>query len=127
MHNPEAMTPADLRERTTAFAVEVVTFCRQLRQKPEARNIADQISNSSTSTAANYRAACRARSHREFISKIAIAVEEADESVGWLEVITRAGLASGAEPEGLLREGQEILAILAASRRTAEANRPARG
>jgi four helix bundle protein len=120
------MTPEDLKERTTAFAVEAVKFCCHLRLKPEARHIADQLNDSSTSTAANYRAACRARSHREFVSKIAVAVEEADESVGWLEVITRAGLASGEQPDGLLREGREILAILAASRKTAEGNGPPR-
>jgi len=75
----------------------------------------------STSAASNYRAACRARSHREFISKIAVAVEEADESVGWFEVIIRAGLATGEIPTAIHREASELLAILAASRRTAEA------
>src|SRR5215831_7794647 len=115
------MTPQELKERTTAFAVEVVKFCRELRRFPEARHIADQLTDSATSTASNYRAACRARSHREFISKIAVAVEEADESVGWFEVIIRAGLATGEIPTSLHREAGELLAILAASRRTAEA------
>lgn len=113
------MTPQELKDRTTEFAVNVVKFCRELRRLPEARQIADQLVDSATSTASNYRAACRARSHREFISKIAVAVEEADESVGWFEIITRAGLATGADAGTLRGEAEEILAILAASRRTA--------
>jgi len=124
------MTPEELKERTTAFAVEVVKFCRELRKLPEARITADQLSDSAQATMANYRAACRARSHREFISKIAVAVEEADESVGWLAVVARAQLASGPQVDTLSREANEILAILAASRRTAERRRtqePAHG
>jgi len=117
------MTPQELRDRTEDFAVAVVIFCRDLRREPGARDIADQLSDSATSTSSNYRAACRARSHREFISKLAIAVEEADESVGWFRTIIKAGLASGDGVEALKREASEIVAILAASRRTAEANR----
>jgi len=62
------MTPEELKERTTAFAVEVVKSCRHLRERPEARSTAVQLSDSAQSTASNYRAACRARSHREFVS-----------------------------------------------------------
>ena len=114
------MTPEDLKERTTAFAVEVVKFCRQLRERPEARSTAGQLSDSAQSTASNYRAACRARSHREFISKISVAVEEADETVGWLEILRRAELATDQATGALRREAGELLAILAASKRTAE-------
>jgi four helix bundle protein len=64
--------------------------------------------------------ACRARSHREFVSKLGIAVEEADETVGWLDIIIRAELRTDAAPRALLREAGEVLAILAASRRTAQ-------
>jgi four helix bundle protein len=78
------VTPDELRERTTNFAAEIVKFARRLRRKPEARNIADQMSDSATAVAANYRAVTRARSKREFISKLAVCVEEADETVGWL-------------------------------------------
>ncbi len=122
------MTPEELKERTTAFAVEVIKFCRQLRERPEARSTAAQLSDSAQSTASNYRAACRARSHREFISKISVAVEEADETVGWLEIVRRAELAPTNAADVLRREASEILAILAASRRTAEkrANRSGR-
>ena len=114
------MTAEELKERTTAFAVGVVKFCRQLRERPEARSRAAQLSDSAQSTASNYRAACRARSHREFTSKISVAVEEADETVGWLEIVRRAELATDEATGGLRREASEILAILAASKRTAE-------
>ena len=89
------MTPEDLKRRITDFAVSVVAFCAELRKKPEGRNIADQLSASATATAANYRSACRARSHKEFISRIAVSVEEADESAGWLEIADGANLAPG--------------------------------
>jgi four helix bundle protein len=115
------VTPAELKERTTWFAVEVVKFCVQLRKQPEARHIADQLSDSATATAANYRSACRARSHREFVSKLGIALEEADESVGWLDIIIRAELTPDQKPASLIGEANQILAILAASRRTAQA------
>jgi len=114
------VTPEELKERLTDFAVAVVKFCRVLRQAPEARSIAGQLSDSATAVASNYRAACRARSRREFISRLAVSVEEADESVGWFQVILKAGLASGGEVTELFQESQEILAILAASRRTAQ-------
>ncbi len=113
------MTPEELKERLTTYAVECVTFCVELRKKPEARQIADHLSASSTSTAANYRSACRARSRREFVSKIGTALEEADESVGWLEIIVRSGLADAERAVALRHEASEVLAILAASRRTA--------
>src|SRR5262245_18750620 len=117
------MTPNELRERTTTFSVGVVRLCRQLRARPEARNIADQLSAAATAIAANYRSAARARSKREFVSKLAVAVEEADETVGWLEIVTRSEIARGAEVEDLLREARELVAILAASRKTAQASR----
>ena len=75
-----------------------------------------------TSMAMNYRAANRARTRREFIAKLGIVVEEADETVGWLELIVRSDLASGDELEWLLKEARELVAIFAASYRTAKAN-----
>lgn len=81
------MTPEELRARLTAFAIAVTRFCKPVFSTPELRNIADQLGRSATSIASNYRVACRARSRREFISKIGIALEEADEAVGWLEVL----------------------------------------
>ena len=71
------------------------------------------------SMAANYRAVCRARSKAEFVAKIGVVVEEADETVFWLEVITESRLVDGARVAPLLKEGNELLAIFAASQRTA--------
>ena len=116
------MTPEELRERLTAWAVHVVTRCRELRERPEARHLADQLLASATSAAANYRAASRARSRREFVSKLAVAVEEADESVGWIQILRRTGLVGEPVAGRLLNEAEQLLAILAASRRTAERN-----
>lgn len=104
----------------TAFAIETVNFCKPLWLKPETRYIADQLCRSSTSTASNYRIACRARSKREFISKLGIALEEADESVGWFEVIQGAQFASVDQVRPLLQEARELVAILSASRITAQ-------
>jgi four helix bundle protein len=114
------MTPEELKKRLTAFGIDVVRFCRQLRALPEARSIAAQLSDCGTAISSNYRAACRARSRREFISRLAVAVEEADEAVGWFKIVRGAELATGSEVTRLFQEAQEILSILAASRRTAE-------
>ena len=103
----------------TKFAVDSVNFCKPLWLRPETRYIADQLCRSSTSTASNYRIACRARSKREFISKLGIALEEADESVGWYEVIEGTGFASREQVGPLKQEARELVAILAASRITA--------
>ena len=113
------MTPDDMRRRLTDFAIAVVKFCKPLWLRADTRNIADQLSRSATSVASNYRIACRARSRREFISKLSIALEEADESSGWLEVIaaTEPHLLGPIQP--LLKESREIVAMLSASRTTA--------
>ena len=106
------------------FALRVLRFCRTLPPAWEARHIAEQLFRSSTSVAANYRAACRARSRREFISKLGIVTEEADESVFWLTLLAQTEIASGSELQDLLAEAKELLAIFIASTKTATANRP---
>ena len=114
------MTPEELRTRLTAQAVAVVNFSKPFLARPETRNIADQLSRAATSVAANYRVACRARSRKEFISKIGIALEEADESVGWREVLRGVEPSSSEAIAPLLKEAREIVAILSASRATAQ-------
>ena len=111
-----------MKERLTTWAVELVSLCKELRVRPEARHLADQLLASATSTAANYRAACRARSRREFTSKLAVAVEEADESVGWIQILIRTAFIGEPQAARILNEADQLLAILAASRRTAERN-----
>jgi four helix bundle protein len=91
----DAMTPQEMRDRTDLFAVEIVTFCRELPNDGLSRRLAGQLQDAGTSVAANYRAACPARSRKEFVAKLSIAVEEADESVLWLHTLQKSGLASG--------------------------------
>ena len=112
-----------LRKRTMRFAIRAVRFCRTLPAAWEARRIGGQLVDSATSVAMNYRAAGRGRSRAEFIAKLGIVVEECDESVGWLELIAELELSKGAELDWLQGESQELLAIFAASPKTAKQNR----
>ncbi len=113
----------ELKNRTKQFAKEVVYFYRDLPHKGEFEVIGHQLLRSATSTAANYRASCRARSQAEFIAKLGIAVEEADESVLWLELADELEFEKGDRIKRLKAEGEEIMKILAASRRTAKRNK----
>ena len=109
-----------LRERTKQFAIRVVKLFRSLPKTEEARVIGKQVLRSGTSVAANYRAVCRARSKVEFVAKIGVVVEEADETVFWLELLVETGIVSSVRMGGLLTEANELLAIFAASQRTAK-------
>jgi four helix bundle protein len=116
----------DLKRRTFTFGLNVVSFCRSLRGTWEGRELADQLFRAGTRVGANYRAACRARSHADFISKIGLVVEEADESVYWLEMIDAATIATGPELQSLLKESQELSRIFNQSQLTAKTNATAR-
>jgi four helix bundle protein len=87
--------------------------------------LGDQLIRSGTSVGANYRAACRARSHREFLAKLGIVEEEADESIFWLDLMSECGVAPTEQVTPLRREGDELLSIIIASIRTARRARPA--
>jgi four helix bundle protein len=118
------MTPQEMRDRTDRFSVALITFCRaQLPADPLKLRLLVQLQNSGTSLTSNYHAACRARSRAEFVAKLSIAVEEADECVGWLHKLSAAGLAPANAIESLQQEAGELLAILAASRKTASGRR----
>lgn len=110
----------DLKNRTKKYAISVVKLIRSLPSNFEGNCIGKQLFRSVTSVAANYRAACRARSKAEFISKIGIVIEEADESVFWLELITDLGLLKRENLAAELKEANEILAIMIASSRSAK-------
>lgn len=97
------------------FAVRAVQFCRTLPDAWESRRIGGQLIDSSTSTAMNYRAAGRGRSHREFTAKLGLVTEEADETLGWLELIAQLELARGPEMTWLLGESRELVAIFGSS------------
>jgi four helix bundle protein len=86
------------------------------------REMGRQLLRAGISVGANYRAACRGRSRREFIAKLGVAVEEADETVFWLELIEATGTRGTDDLKALRMEAQEILAILARSQRTAREN-----
>jgi four helix bundle protein len=96
---------------------------RSLPKTEEARVIGKQVLRSGTSVAANYRAVCRSRSKAEFIAKVGVVVEEADETVFWLELLGGAGIVEQKRLEELLLEANELLAIFAASQRTAKLTR----
>jgi four helix bundle protein len=108
-----------LRQRSKAFAFDVVRLVRTLPPTAEARVVAQQLLRSGMSVAANYRAACRSRSRREFASKIGVVVEEADESMFWLETLSEMGISRDGRIPDLLRECNELISIFVASRRTA--------
>jgi four helix bundle protein len=114
--NPQA---EHLKERAARFAERVVRFVRQLPNTMEARRIGGQLLDAGTAMAANYRAACRARSHAEFVAKLGTVVEEADESQGWLLLLIRSDIVSAQSTKWLLDEAGELLAIFTASHKTA--------
>ncbi len=112
--------PEQLRERTKQFALRIVRLFRSLPKSDEARILGRQVLRSGTSVAANYRAICRARSKAEFVAKIGTVVEEADETVFWLELLVETGTVPKVRMQDLLAEANELLAIFAASQRTAK-------
>lgn len=117
------MTTGELKARTKGFALRVIRLVDALPGTVKGRTIANQIIRSATSVAANYRAACRARSWAEFIAKIGVVEEEADETAFWLELIVEANIRSEKQIAALLKEAYELVAIMAASRKSAIANR----
>ena len=109
----------DLKARTKRFALDVIRCTRTLPHGDEFTIIRRQLIRSATSTAANYRAAQRAKSKAGFVNKLGTAEEEADESLFWLECLAELATAEHAELKRLLGEADELVAILTASRKTA--------
>jgi len=109
----------ELKARTKKLAISIILYYKKLPKTEEAKIIGRQLLRSSTSVAANYRAVCRARSDAEFYSKICIVVEEADETVFWLEIIKEIKINDIEETNLLLSEANEILKIMAASKKKA--------
>lgn len=114
------MNPEELRARTRAFALRVIKLVQALSKTAVAEVVGKQILRSATSVGANYRAACRAQSKAAFIAKMSIVVEEADETVYWLELIRDAELAKPEQLTALLDEAEQILRIMVSSRKTAK-------
>jgi len=109
----------ELRQRTKRFAIAAVRLYRVLPKSPEAQVIGKQFLRSGTSVGANYRAVCRARSALEFLAKIGIVLEEADESLFWLEMIQDCEIMKADKLERIKREAFELTSIFAAARHTA--------
>jgi len=118
------MTPQQqLRDRTKKFAVQIIRLCRSLPHEWDVQELGKQLLRSGTSVAANYRACSRARSDKEFCSKMGVVVEEADESQLWIEMLPEVCPdIDTATNKALLKEAGELTAIFTASHRTARAN-----
>jgi len=116
------MTPEELKQRTKEFGLKTIQLVDQLPQHKTADTIGRQLVRAAMSVGANYRAACRARSQADFVSKIGVVEEEADELSYWLEVLQEARIASGDGLGRLLKEARELTAIFVASKKTAKQN-----
>jgi len=116
----------ELKQRTKAFALRIIRLVEALPNTSTARVIGNQLLRAGTSVGANYRAACRARSQAEFISKIGVVEEEADESAYWLELLIEAAVLSPTKVQALLDEANELTAIFVASGRTAKERQTSR-
>jgi four helix bundle protein len=115
----ELVPQSNLKERTKAFALEVVALVEELPHGRSADSIGNQLLRSGTSVGANYRAACHARSRREFIAKLGIVEEEADESQFWMDLIIARGWADTQRVAQLRDEARQLVAIIVTSIRTA--------
>ena len=115
-----AVKGEDLKRRTKDFAKRVIQLCRRLPRTEEGYLLRRQIFRSGTSVGANYRAACRARSRADFVSKVGIVLEEADETLYWLEIIVETGIIEKKLLTPLMAENNELIAIFVASLNTAK-------
>ena len=125
MRNAERPDEPDLKKRTKAFALRILKLADALPKTTARRALASQIVRSGTSVAANYRAACRAKSTADFIAKMGIVEEEADETLFWLELLEEFELVTTAKLTAIKQEADELIAITVASIKTARRNRRA--
>jgi four helix bundle protein len=109
----------ELQQRTHRFFTRVSSLCDSLPRNKTTDSVGPQLVDSAGSTDSNYRAACRARSQREFIAKVAVAAEEADESKGWLSALLDRQYGNAAETQALIEEADELTRIFTASHKTA--------
>ncbi|MBL7113184.1 MAG: four helix bundle protein [Bacteroidales bacterium] len=116
------MKPIDLKERTLNFTVRIMNFVESLPQTQAVRIVSNQLLRSSSSLGANYRAARRSKSGRDFINKLKIVEEETDETLYWLEVLEKRKIGSKEVLSPLLKEAHELLAIFVTSINTAKSN-----
>jgi four helix bundle protein len=117
------MTREEMKGRTKEYANRIVRLCRALPDDWVARTLGHQLLRSGTSVGANYRAVCRAKSNADFVNKLRIVEEECDESLFWMELLIDNKLVSSARLRSLMQEGDEILAIIVSSAKTARTSR----
>jgi four helix bundle protein len=111
----ESMDKVEFKQRTKLFALRVIRLVESLPRTRTATTIGNQLIRSGTSVGANYRAACRARSNAEFIAKMGIVEEEADESMFWIELLMETGTVKKELLESLFKEANEIVAMVVSS------------
>ncbi len=114
-----AMTTAEFKRRTKAYALAVIGLVRELPRGEVSRVIGNQLLRSGTAVGANYRAAARAKSRADFISKMGTVEEECDESLYWMELLAEDGIVDADRLKSLMSEGEQLLAMVVASIRTA--------
>ncbi len=112
----------DLKIRTKVFALNIIKLVKSLPEDRIGRVLGNQILRSGTSVAANYRSACKARSKTDFISKITVVEEEADETTLWLELIMESATFDNDLTKSLHKESNELTAIFTSSGKTAKEN-----
>jgi len=112
------MTTNELKLRTKNFSLMIIDLVEKLPNSISVRVVANQIVKSGTSVGANYRAVCRARSGREFVAKMNIVLEEADETLFWIEIIMAKQWINNSELEVIWKEGNELTAIFVSSLKT---------
>jgi four helix bundle protein len=117
------MDQHEMKRRTKAFAVKIVRLFESLPQKRAAYVLGRQLLRCGTSVGANYRSACRAKSTADFVAKMGIVEEEIDETIYWLELLIEVGILKAEEVEAILKEANELLAIVVASIKTARKNK----
>ncbi|MBL7178055.1 MAG: four helix bundle protein [Desulfobacteraceae bacterium] len=113
------MEQKDLKQRTKEFALRIIKLVESLPKGRTADVLGRQLLRAGTSVGANYRSACRARSTADFISKMGIVEEEADESLFWMELLIESGIVKIEKLESLMKEADELIAITVASINTA--------
>jgi four helix bundle protein len=115
------MTRDEMKNRTKAYANRVVKLCSALPENWIARTLGRQLLRSGTSVGANYRAVCRAKSNPDFINKLRIVEEECDESLFWMELLVDNNLVKAGRLDELMKEADELFAIVVSSAKTARA------
>ena len=117
------MTPQEMQRRFKQYALRVIRLVGTFPKGPAGDVIGRQLIKAATSAAANYRAACIARSRADFIHKMSIVEEETDESTFWIDLAAEAGLTRRRLVDDLLQEGRELLAITVSSKKTPKSRR----